>query len=269
MYDYHGTQINATWDGSDFIEKQCPGQLANPPRCEYCLNQADWSAKLCKESSGDSICGAPAVIEVEAGKESKLRFIHAGALFASQTCIDGHSVDLVTADGSAIEPHSTDCFIINPAERYDAIIAPTKPGYYWIRFTTLEQQPTAGSGGPDEIYEGFPHQGHAILRVTGSDSVLSDTSPLACDDTITTNCGENYWLNSTTMGCSQVVSMNDPERCVTVMALIPAADPSPNSDASICAEAGKIMAAAVEPTVKVSWTVDMKIPCLMLLINSI
>ena len=84
MYDYHGTQINATWDRSDFIEKQCPGQLANPPRCEYCLNQADWSAELCKESSGDSICGAPAVIEVEAGKESKLRFVRIeGCLLAS------------------------------------------------------------------------------------------------------------------------------------------------------------------------------------------
>ncbi len=252
MYDYHGTQINATWDGSTFPEKQCPGQTLTPPRCEYCLNPDTWSAELCTTSSGESSCGAPAVIEVEAGKETRLRFIHAGALFASQTCIDAHSVDLITADGSAIEPYTTDCFIINPAERYDAMIAPTTPGDYWIRFTTLEQQPTADSGSPDAIYAGFPHQGHAILRVTGSAedtiSYLSDTSPVACDDAITTNCGEEYWLTSTTMGCSPVVSMDDPDRCTSIFdALIPAS--SPNSDASLCGD--KLMAHQVDATVKV------------------
>ena len=107
-------------------------------------------------------CGAPAVIEVEAGKETRLRFIQAGALYASQTCIDAHSVDLIAADGSVIQPHTTDCFIINPAERYDAIVAPTTPGDYWIRFTTLEQQPTNGAGLADTVYEGFPHHGYAI-----------------------------------------------------------------------------------------------------------
>ena len=91
-----------------------------------------------------------------------------------------------------------------------------------------------------------------LLRVTGTaeiGQVLSDTSPVACSDTITTNCGDNYWLTSTTMGCSQVVSMNDPDRCTSIFdALKPAS--SPNSDDSLCGD--KLMAHEVDATVKVS-----------------
>lgn len=122
IYQHDQTQIPDLIGETSFQDMQCPGQYTSPPRCEYCLNQENWTGELCTTSSGDSHCGQPAVIEVDAGTETRLRFAHAGGLFASQVCIDGHGVDLITADGTAIEPYSTDCFIIFTAERYDAII---------------------------------------------------------------------------------------------------------------------------------------------------
>lgn len=101
MYHFAHTQINDTLGDLSFQEMQCPGQHTpdQAPRCEYCLDPETMTGQLCKESSADSICGAPGVIEVEAGKETRLRFIHGGALFAAQVCVDGHGVDIVAADG--------------------------------------------------------------------------------------------------------------------------------------------------------------------------
>jgi hypothetical protein len=105
-----------------FQDLLCPGQSATAPRCEYCLNKEDWTGSLCTESSADFDCGQPHLIEVDVGVETRLRFAHAGALFASQVCIDGHGIDIIAADGGAIKPYQTDCFIIYPAERYDVMI---------------------------------------------------------------------------------------------------------------------------------------------------
>ena len=122
VYQHEETQILEPFNNFTFQEFGCPGQDTVAPRCEYCLNPSTWTGELCTTSSADSDCGQPAVIEVDAGVETRLHFTHAGALFASQVCIDGHSVDIVAADGFPVEPYSTDCFIIFTAECYDAII---------------------------------------------------------------------------------------------------------------------------------------------------
>lgn len=120
------------------------------------------------------------------------------------------------------------------------------------------------------MFDGFPHYGYAILRVTASTSDVNGlgasnihvngedtsrrttslrdtTSPIACDDTVTTNCGPNYWLSSKTMGCSPSSAKKDPDRCVTAFeALKPAS--SPNDDATLCRE--KKMAHEVDATTK-------------------
>jgi len=275
MYHFAHTQINDTLGDLSFQEMQCPGQHTpdQAPRCEYCLDPETMTEKLCKESSADSICGAPGVIEVKAGKETRLRFIHGGALFAAQVCIDGHGVDIVAADGTPVEPYSTDCFLIFTAERYDVIVKPAAPGDYMIRMSTLDQQTAAKFGenaNVETMFDGFPHYGYAILRVTASTSDVNGlcasniqvngedtsrrtmslrdtTSPIACDDTVTTNCGPNYWLSSKTMGCSPSSAKKDPDRCVTAFeALKPAS--SPNDDATLCGE--KKMAHEVDATTK-------------------
>lgn len=242
IYDYASTQINSTFafaKDQTYQEMQCPGQYnGNPPQCELCLNKETWTAELCDTSSGESLCGAPAVIEAKAGEETRLRFINGGALFAFQVCIDAHTMDIVAADGTPVVPHPTDCFIIYSAERYDAIIAPTTPGDYWIRMTTTEQNSVSEITDLDNIGDDYPHAGYAILRVTDDASditYLSDTAPVACDDTITTNCGEKYWFTSKTMGCAAGPSRLDPDRCVTAFAALQPAS-SPNDDASLCGD---------------------------------
>ncbi len=210
-----------------FQELLCPGQSATAPRCEYCLNKEDWTGVLCAESSADVDCGQPHLIEVDSGVETRLRLVHAGALFASHICIDGHGIDIIAADGGSIEPYRTDCFIIYPAERYDAMIMvslfisfsflhtwfsnissfpslrsqPKAVGDYLIRFTTLEQGTAgyySGLGGlPNNYTSGFPHYGYAILRVKDpatntQPQYLSDYSPIECDSQISVNCGADY-----------------------------------------------------------------------------
>jgi len=261
-YQYEDTQVPALLGGNSFgADMQCPGQYDSPPRCEFCLNEGNWTAELCKESSADRQCGQPAVIEVDVGVETRLRVAHAGGLFASQVCIDGHTVDIIAADGSAVEPYTTDCFIIYTAERYDAIVKPERPGDYWIRLTTTEQQTAAsfddpGATNTQKDFPSFPNQGYAILRVkdpASSDGpqYRADSSPIACDESTAVNCGPDYWLTAKTMGCAAGPSRLDPDRCVTTFAALNSAtSPSPNSDGSLCANANKKMAHEVEANVK-------------------
>jgi len=259
VYQYEDTQVN---DGLSQDPRQCPGQYTSAPRCEYCLDPATWTAELCTLSSADNVCGQPAVIEVDAGVETRLRFAHAGGLLAAQVCIDGHGIDIIAADGSPVEPYSTDCFIIMPAERIDAIIKPESPGDFLIRLTTLEQNPVSANANVKEHYEGFPHVGYTILRVKDPASLagpqyLAGFSPIACDDSTTVNCGPDYWLTSKTVGCAAGPSSLDPERCVTNFAALKAAtSPSPNSDESLCANANKKMAHEVDPNVKATVKVN-------------
>ena len=112
MYDYNNTQIKYSLGDQSFQDMQCPGQNIDPPRCEYCLNTTDWTSYACTESSADSICGSPTIISAAANTTTRLRFIHGGYLFAAQVCIDGHTVDIIAADGSNVEPYTTDCFAI-------------------------------------------------------------------------------------------------------------------------------------------------------------
>lgn len=227
VYQHEETQITDLLGNFTFQDFGCPGQDTEAPRCEYCLDESNWTGGLCTTSSADSDCGQPAVIEVDAGVETRLRFTHAGALFASQVCIDGHSVDIIAADGFPVEPYTTNCFIIFTAERYDVIIKvstsspwchldqislqlttfgtsssqPETPGDYWIRFTTTEQETAASfvddASNVQNHTHDFPHHGYAILRVKDSESsdepqYLTDYSPMDCVDNSTVNCDADY-----------------------------------------------------------------------------
>ena len=84
VYDHSNTQVPDTLGDMTFQDMRCPGQTNTAPQCEYCFNQETWTSELCKSSSGEALCGEPAVIEIEAGVETRLRLAHAGGLFASQ-----------------------------------------------------------------------------------------------------------------------------------------------------------------------------------------
>jgi FtsP/CotA-like multicopper oxidase with cupredoxin domain len=250
IYDYKATQIKGTMNDlihgdMTFADMKCPGQSMNAPQCEYCFDPETWTSELCDESSGEGLCGQPAVIEVEVGVQTRLRFAHAGGLFAAQVCIDGNSVDIIAADGSPVQPYTTNCFIIFTAERYDVIVKPNTPGDYLIRFSTTEER-TANS---NNTKEGFPHFGYAILRVSGSNgdhSLLADYSPPSCNS-MTVNCGPDYWLSAKTMGCAAEPSELEPDRCITSFQALQAVR-SPNDDTSLCGD--KKMAHEVAPNVQ-------------------
>lgn len=86
LYEYEATQVSGIGEGNQtFQDMRCPGQYLQAPKCEYCFNADTWESEVCTEQSGNGqSCGQPAVIEVEAGSQSRLRLAHAGGLFPAQ-----------------------------------------------------------------------------------------------------------------------------------------------------------------------------------------
>ena len=105
-----------------------------------------------------------------------------------QVCIDGHTVDIIAADGTPVQPYTTNCFIIFPAERYDVIVEPDTPGDYLIRFSTTDERTALSS----EPMPEFPHFGYAIMRVGSDGGLLAGFSPPSCNNSTALNCGEEY-----------------------------------------------------------------------------
>jgi len=251
VYDWNRTQIpkDILLGDQTYEDMLCPGQSPNPPTCEFCPDPSDWSSSAPCE--GGDVCGQAEVVEVQTGNTVRLRLIQSSALFAFQVCVDAHPVEVIAADGQPTTPYPVDCVLIAPGERYDVRLqANMPPGDYAIRFTTVEQKVEAEFGtaddfGPDTA--GFPNQGIAILRYTGSTTAGSSLmNPPACSAGITRNCGPDYWLSSTTIGCAEGPSADDSSRCFSAFDL----EPSYYPDEEHCG--GMIMGHEVDPSVRVS-----------------
>ena len=120
--------------------------------------------------------------------QKQCTYITSLSFFFFQVCIDGHNVDIIAADGTPVQPYTTNCFIIFPSERYDVIVQPDTPGDYLIRFSTTEEATALSS----EPMPEFPHFGYAIMRVGSGGGLLADFSPPSCNNSTAVNCGEEY-----------------------------------------------------------------------------
>ncbi|KAF8583912.1 multicopper oxidase [Ramaria rubella] len=122
--------------------------------------------------------GGPAtpfsVVNVEAGKRYRLRFINTACRPFFTVSIDKHNLTIIEADGIESEPHTVGSFEIFVAQRYSAILTANQPvANYWIR-----APPTGGSGGPAP--QGNPNFDAnltlAILRYAGAPAAEPDGS---------------------------------------------------------------------------------------------
>jgi len=266
IYDWAGTQIpkNITLNDNDMIEGNtqtfddmlCPGQSPAAPECEFCPSDSDWSVSAPCDGGNGGVCGQAEVVEVQQGNTVRLRLLQSASLFAFQVCVDAHPLSVIAADGQPTTPYPVDCILVSPGERYDVSLqADMPPGDYAIRFLSVEQKVSADFSGTDANYPndfgpdttGFPNQGIAILRYSGGTTAGSSLmNPPACSAAITRNCGPDYWLSSTTLGCAFGPSIDDPSRCFSAYDLEPASYP----DAEYCGD--MLMGHEVAPNVRIS-----------------
>jgi FtsP/CotA-like multicopper oxidase with cupredoxin domain/ABC-type lipoprotein export system ATPase subunit len=76
---------------------------------------------------------------VKAGEVWRIRIINAGAVYAMRFRIDGHRMQVISVDGSNVEPYACDAVSMGPGERFDVLVKFDNPTLSWMRIETLEQ----------------------------------------------------------------------------------------------------------------------------------
>ena len=81
--------------------------------------------------------GSNEVISVEAGKTYRLRIINVAALSYLNFGVEGHSLTIVEADGTFVDPYKVDFLEINAGQRYSVLLTASQPpANYWINTQT-------------------------------------------------------------------------------------------------------------------------------------
>jgi FtsP/CotA-like multicopper oxidase with cupredoxin domain len=94
-----------------------------------CSSYGSDSGYDCTQNSSRS------VFSFKDNKRYRLRFINTGAFTTFQVSIDNHSLEIIEADGTLVEPLPIHRFEIATAQRYSVILATnqSKSTNYWIR----------------------------------------------------------------------------------------------------------------------------------------
>lgn len=97
-------------------------------------NRRDCS-KIDKKYICDSTEGELAEINLTRGASHRLRFINVGAFAEFEMGIDGHTVEVIEADGTSLVPSPYHKLNINVAQRYSAIVHAnsTDASEFWLR----------------------------------------------------------------------------------------------------------------------------------------
>lgn len=93
---------------------------------------ADFPGRRCDTSTAN--VGLPS-LDLEPGKNRRLRFINVGVLAEFQIQVDEHELMISEVEGTYIVPRSFHRITINPAQRYSVIINATRPegDVFWLR----------------------------------------------------------------------------------------------------------------------------------------
>lgn len=127
---------------------------------------------------------------VPARKRVRMRFINAGSLASFRISIDGHSMTLIEADSTEVEPIVVQSFNIMVAQRYSVIVETDQPvGAYAVRAEVLDDM--FAYDNPFLVMDQY-----AIMRYEG---VSASTPP-------TSNAGNSTLVNVTeSLSTSQLV----------------------------------------------------------------
>jgi FtsP/CotA-like multicopper oxidase with cupredoxin domain len=94
-----------------------------------CSSYTEDSGYQCDDTSGRAVFG------LELNKRYRLRFINTGAFTSFHVSIDNHTLEIIEADGTLVEPLGVDRFEIAVAQRYSVILHANQSTTtnYWLR----------------------------------------------------------------------------------------------------------------------------------------
>ena len=103
--------------------------------------------RKCNNSTGNHV--GDSLLDLEAGKSHRLRFINVGAFAEFQVSIDEHQFAITEVDGTDVLPAYFNRFNINPAQRYSVVVNAniTSTNSFWLRakmITTCFTNPPRG-----------------------------------------------------------------------------------------------------------------------------
>ncbi|GAA5919729.1 hypothetical protein JCM5296_000104 [Sporobolomyces johnsonii] len=113
----------------------------------------------------------------------RLRLANAGSFAAVRFSVDNHTLEVVEADGTDVEPYVVEGLVIDVAQRYSVVLRTNQTsGAYWMRNTIQEDAFTYTE-------EGFNGNQLGVIRYgvdnsTMPDSSLIDNDPGAGDGTV-------------------------------------------------------------------------------------
>ncbi|KAK7028675.1 multicopper oxidase [Favolaschia claudopus] len=108
-------------------------------------------------------------------RRTRLRLIHAGTFAPLRISVDHHTLTLIEADGSPVEPVKVRDLVLQPAQRYSVLIARERGDEedgveaFWVRAVMVEDK---------FAYEKHP-EARAILRYTDTSSASIPTSTVS------------------------------------------------------------------------------------------
>ncbi|KAF3286657.1 hypothetical protein TWF970_008505 [Orbilia oligospora] len=135
-------------------------------------------SKTDKKYICDSTDSRLAEIKLMRGVAHRLRFINVGAFAEFEMGIDGHTMEVIEADGTSLVPNSYHRLNINVAQRYSAIIHAnsTEASEFWLRARMINHC----FSDPDAVVE---PEVRAIVQYTQGKSKEGSSMPTATAET--------------------------------------------------------------------------------------
>ncbi|KAK6337348.1 hypothetical protein TWF730_002751 [Orbilia blumenaviensis] len=131
-------------------------------------------SKVDKKYTCNSTDSRLAEVNLASGLSHRLRFINVGAFAEFEMGIDGHTMEVIEADGTALIPNSYHKLNINVAQRYSAIVHAnsTDASEFWLRARMINHC----FSDPDAIAQ---PEVRAIVQYTHIESKAGSPSPTA------------------------------------------------------------------------------------------
>ncbi len=149
--------------------------MSRNDKAESILVNGKGVRKLFSGQQDETIETDRAVLTVKTGFRYRFRLINAGVLFCpKQVSVDNHQLEIISVDGSPVEPELVDAVYLQSAERVDIVLhANSTPDNYWIKIKGTDDCET------NRVFE------LAILNYEGVDSRKPfDTDKLEYDDIV-------------------------------------------------------------------------------------
>lgn len=153
---------------------------------------------------------------LEPNSAYRLRLIHSGSFAGSVFSVDNHTLEVIEADGTLVEPFNVTSVRIEVAQRYSVILRTGDAGAFWVRHQVAQDQFTY-----DE--PGFQGDQRAILRYGVVDDVVpsdhaASLSAEAFDTSLLVPAQKGDWPEATFSNTISISMQNSASNTVPIFA---------------------------------------------------